>query len=55
MATWAYWVPVHCFMFGFVPPHLRVLCVSVAATGYVSLLSFTTQKLATRKEAPAGA
>ena len=55
VATWAYWVPVHCFMFGFVPPHLRVLCVSVAATGYVSLLSFTTQKLATRKEAPAGA
>ena len=32
-----------------------VLCVRCRATGYVSLASFTTQKLATRREAPAGA
>ena len=48
LATWAYWVPLHLVNFGLVPPHLRVGFVSLAATGYVALLSLTTEALDTR-------
>ena len=42
-ATWAVWVPMHLLMFSVVPPHLRVLFVSVVGVGYVTLLSMVTQ------------
>lgn len=44
----AFWVPVNYVTFALVPIHLRVAFVSVAAVGYVGVLSAVTQCLGRR-------
>ena len=40
-----YWLPLQAITFSVVPPHLRVLWVSIVSTGYVTVLSYVTQAL----------
>lgn len=39
LRSWSVWVPVHTINFFFVPPHLRVLCVSTCAFLWTTYLS----------------